>query len=299
MHVLMITGDKKMVAGYPRFDLQASAVEKLIPLYMGRGSVWPTLPKELFDVVTVQDPFLRGVFGLVAARRMYARFNVQVHTDLSAQSLGRRILARIVLRRADSIRVVSEKIQQQVLRMGVVAPIRVLPIFIDIEAFTHIAPHTPSSGTKTILWVGRFESEKNPLYAISVLKEILQKGIDARLVILGSGSLEALLKEKAKNLPVEFPGWQDPKPYLAQADVVLSTSVHESYGASIIEALAAAVPVVAPDIGIAKEAGAIVGPKAALAELITTTLRSGVRGELKLSVPTASVWVEEWKKTLA
>lgn len=66
-----------------------------------------------------------------------------------------------------------------------------------------------------------------------------------------------------------------PAVFLETADVVLCTSLYESWGASIVEALAAGVPVVAPDVGVAKEAGATVVPRAQLAEAVVRVLEEG------------------------
>lgn len=295
MKVLLITGDKRFGPGHPRYELQRSAVEDLKVLYWGRGSLLPSIEGS-FDVVTAQDPFWRGLFAWRTARRMGARLNVQVHTDLSAYRGLRLMLAKFVLRHADSVRAVSEKIKKQVEAIGVHVPIQVLPIFVDLARFRGMArePHAQ----KTILWVGRFEEEKDPLQAIEILKRVRAAKVEAKLVMLGSGSLDPALRARAKGFPVELPGWSDPLPYLARADVVLSTSRHESWGESMIEALAAGVAVVAPDVGIAKEAGAIVTARSNLAETVAAALRSGVRGELRLSLPSAQKWAEEWKKTL-
>ena len=117
--------------------------------------------------------------------------------------------------------------------------------------------------------------------------------------MLGKGTLEPALHVHAKGLPVEFPGWRsDPKPYLSVADVVLCTSRHESFGASIIEALAAGVPVVAPDVGIAREAGAIVVPREKLAETVIEVLRTRAQGELKLKLFSKEEWAAVWKSSL-
>jgi len=291
----MITGDRNFVSS-ERFSLQESVVEKLEVVYWGRGSagwrMWPKIPAGMFDVVTSQDPFWRGLFAWRAARRMGAKLNIQVHTSVL------NILGKFILRRADSIRVVSQIFKKQVEGMGVKAPVHVLPVYIDISKFRNIVrqPHSQ----KTILWVGRFESEKNPALALSILQAVLRSGMDARLVMLGVGSLAQKLKARAHaaGLPVEFPGWQDPATYLAQADVVLCTSKHESWGASMIEALAAGVPVVAPDVGIAREAGADVVARSDLAQKTIEVLNSGRRGELKLNLPGAQEWARQWKETL-
>jgi glycosyltransferase involved in cell wall biosynthesis len=296
MKVLVITGDETFKPGHPRYDLQRSAVEELTCVYWGRGNMWPKIPEGQFDVVTSQDPFLRGLFAWQIARRKKAKFNVQVHADLDAQGLLRHMLAQIVFRHADTVRVVSQKGRGQVERFGVKAKITMLPVFVDVSAFTAVSRQSHEG--KHIVWIGRFEQEKDPLFAIEILREVLESIPDAHLTMLGAGSMEESLKSAAQNLPVTFPGWQDPKRYLAEADVALSTSPAESYGASIVEALAAGVPVVAPDVGIAREAGAIVVPCEKLVEAVIDSLHARVRGQLKLPILTKEEWVQEWKKSL-
>jgi glycosyltransferase involved in cell wall biosynthesis len=299
MKVLMITGDKNIFKegtdAYARFELQKSHVD-LHAVYWGPGALWPALPKGHFKVVTVQDPFWRGLFGMYVAKRLGAKLNVQVHTDLSVYGGVRHVLAQFVLGRADSVRVVSQKIKRELLQKGVKATISVLPVFVDLERFTNLAPKHHAG--KNILWVGRFEEEKNPLLAIKVFKEVWKSNADTKLILLGAGSLQNTLRAHTSGLPVEMPGWHDPLEYYAVADVVLCTSVHESWGASIVEALAAGVPVVAPDVGVAKEAGANVVSNKELAQEVIKVLHSGERGQLTLHLLTKSEWTTEWKKTL-
>jgi glycosyltransferase involved in cell wall biosynthesis len=297
MKVLNITGDKSFGPGHPRYELQCMAVEELAVVYWGRGALVPHIPQGPFDVVTAQDPFWRGLVAWHVARRIGAQFNVQVHADVSAQSFVKHILAQIVLRHADSVRVVSEKIKEQVLHIAPNTKISVLPVFIDVSKFRTGAriPHE----AKTILWIGRFEEEKNPRGAIEVFKDVLTNLPDAKLVMLGKGSQEQVLRRAAVGLAVEFPGWQDPLPYMEAADVVLSTSWHESFGASMIEALAADVPVVAPDVGVAKEAGAIVVPRNELAQKVVSVLKEGAHGQLKIPMLDKTAWADAWRNTLS
>ncbi|HEV8666670.1 MAG TPA: glycosyltransferase family 4 protein [Candidatus Paceibacterota bacterium] len=296
MKVLIITGDKNFKPGNERYDLQKSAVEVLEVVYWGRGSLWPKIPSGKFDVVTTQDAFWRGLFGMRVAKRLGAKLNVQVHTDLSAYRGIKHILPKIVLRHADTIRVVSEKIKQQVEEIGVKAKITVLPVFVDISKFKNVVRKEHTG--KNILWVGRYEGEKDPLTAIAVFEKVLQSVPDAKLIMIGQGGLQNLLKARAQSKPIEIHGWEDPAAYLAVADVVLCTSLHESWGASIVEALAAGVPVVAPDVGIAKEVGAIVADRKDLAKELVKVLQSGVRANLQLSFLTKEEWAAKWKETL-
>ncbi len=297
MKVLVLTGDKTFGPGHPRYELQRSAVDELAVAYWGWGSLWPTIPTGKFDVVTVQDPFVRGLFGWYVARKLGARFNVQVHTDLAAQSLSKRLIARLVLARAHSVRVVSQKIKDYLVASSykLTSVPTVLPVYVDVAKYQAIVRNPDHS---TVLWVGRFEPEKDPLYALEVLRQVRKQRVDARLVMLGRGSLEEPLRRAAQGLPVEFAGWQDPAPYLAVAAVVLSTSRHESWGASVVEALAAGVPTVAPDVGIAREAGATVASREHLASAVVGALGSSARVTLRLPLLPPEEWARAWHDSL-
>lgn len=305
MRVLMISGDKNLLVegsdAHARLQLQRAHVERLDVF------VWPQVHSlrdivraartHQYDVITAQDPFWRGLLAWRTARVAGARLNVQVHVDLAGQSFFRRLLARFVLRRADSVRAVSDKVKEQVSGAKHKGNIQVLPLYIDLTRFKNIEP-VPHQ-RPAMLWIGRFEKEKDPLYAIEVLAAVRKTGIDAVLVMLGAGKLESALRKAAKKLPVEFPGWKPPEEYLKFADVVLCTSPYESWGASIIEALAAGVPVVAPDVGIAREAGAIVVPRHDMAAAIARAIREKPCGELQLSFMDKEAWATRWKETLA
>ncbi len=296
MKVLVISGDKKFGPGNPRYELQRSVVDSLTVVYWGRGSLFPNIPESSYDVVTAQDSLWRGHFAWHVSRKLGARLNIQVHADIASYSWPLRLWARFNLRQANSVRVVSEKIKQQVLALGVRVPIFVLPVYVDLSRFKAIKPLTHAQ--KTILWIGRFEPEKDPLLAIEVLKEVRKGGREVKLVMLGAGSLEPQLRALATGLPIEFSGWKDPAEYLPIADVVLCTSLHESWGASIVEALAAGVPVVAPDVGVAREAGAIIAERAHLSEKIIEVLQHGTRGTLHLELLSAEAWAKQWRETL-
>lgn len=302
MKVLMITGDKYLfIPGTPpyrRLEVQKRYVD-VVPVFWGRGALFSVFKKSgKFDVVTVQDPFWRGLVGLCVSLYKRAQLNVQLHTDLNSQNWLRRFFARIVLRHAVSIRVVTSKLKTQVEQIGVRAPIKVLPIFLDIERFKSFPQSEDFRSRKKIFWVGRFEKEKDPALAIDILKEVRSRGIDAELIMLGSGSLEDELQKKKKELPVKFPGWQDPAKFLVDADVLLNTSVYEGYGAAIVEALAIKIPVVAPDVGVAREAGATIAPREELASAVEKVLKSNERGELKTPLLSEEEWGAHWRETL-
>jgi glycosyltransferase involved in cell wall biosynthesis len=78
---------------------------------------------------------------------------------------------------------------------------------------------------------------------------------------------------------VFFEGWQDPAAYYQLASLVLVPSVYEGYGMVVAEAHAADVPVLATDVGIARESGAMISSPEkfaeALAQWFAGTLQEG------------------------
>ena len=307
--VLMISGDKKVLesgsGAHKRLLLQKSVVQSLEvfvwPQASGAWSILRAARRGRYTVVTSQDPFWRGLLAWSVAWRAGAQLNVQVHADLSGQSPFRRMLASFVLHRAQSVRVVSERVRRG-LPKNLQARVCVLPVYVDLSPFTNLQHQQNPRFEKLLLWIGRFEKEKDPILALDIFGKVRAAGIDAGLVMLGAGSMEkelhaAVVERGLKGL-VEFPGWQPPKEYLPYADAVLCTSVTESWGASIVEALASGVPTVAPDVGIAREAGAHIAPRERLAEKIIEVLQSGARGQLQLALLDEVAWARAWRETL-
>ncbi len=110
-------------------------------------------------------------------------------------------------------------------------------------------------GPLRILWSGRWEHDKNPEDFFEALKRLKSKGCDFRLIVLG---------EHFRDVPEVFAwardyfaehidhwGYQDSRgeyeAVLCQADVVVSTAMHEFFGISVIEAISAGAYPVLPD----------------------------------------------------
>lgn len=242
------------------------------------------------DVVTAQDPFETGLIGLLIARHFGVPLHVQVHTDFLSRQFARhsllnrfrKMLASFVLSRAARIRVILERTKDELRARGVSAPITVLPIFVDTARFSSLQRVKHPRFKIALLSIGRLEPEKRVELAVRALKESRDVGHDAGLTIVGSGSQEASLRSLAHSLGleqyVEFVGWRDDiAPYLASADALLVPSVYEGYGIVTIEALAAGVPVIATDVGAAREAGAIVAREGAFADTVIDWIAHGPR----------------------
>lgn len=263
------------------------------------------------DVVTVQDPFEAGLAGLFIARAFGVPLHVQIHTDFLAPEFVRasllnrvrRMIARIVLPRAQGIRVVSERIRDslQTTNYSLQTVPTVLPIFVDVTQFATMQRLKHSRFKIALLVMSRLEPEKGVEHAIRALKEARDAGHDAGLTILGTGSLESELRALSRALGLErfvdFKGFQaDMRPFLAEADIVLAPSEYEGYGLSVVSALSAGVPVLSTDVGIAREAGALITTKEGFSDALCDWIEHGPRsGALALSLPQSfDAYVEAW-----
>jgi len=102
--------------------------------------------------------------------------------------------------------------------------------------------------TKILLMVQRLAPEKETHRVFPALREV-QKQRNVHLVIVGHGPSENNLKDLSKGLPVTFlgrlPNSELPPLYRA-ADVFVTCSRSETYGLTVLEALACGTPVVMP-----------------------------------------------------
>ena len=105
-----------------------------------------------------------------------------------------------------------------------------------------------------VLFVGRLAEEKNITFLIDNQKELLKHNKKCKLMIIGHGPDEEMLKKQAKDLKIEnnviFTGkipWEEIHEYYQLASVFVSASNTETQGLTLLEAMAAGVPVVALD----------------------------------------------------
>ncbi|HEV2344633.1 MAG TPA: glycosyltransferase [Actinocrinis sp.] len=123
-----------------------------------------------------------------------------------------------------------------------------LPRIKGAEAGPGLAP-TPAAGPIRLVYSGRLSTEKNPHTAVEALRALRQWGIDATLDVYGSGPQFASLTRRADGLPVTFHGHIADRARLAaklsHADLVLAPAACETFGLSVLEALACGVAVVA------------------------------------------------------
>lgn len=265
------------------------------------------------SVVSAQDPFESGLAGFLVARKIRAPLQIQVHTDLMSPHFKkfflnriRLVLAHFLLPRASSLRVVSERIKRSLAPLRLKVPVAVFPIYADVSQ----SNQRPSGMLQArfaqfsplILVVSRLELEKNVAGAVQAFAHILPQFPRALLLIVGTGSQKASLQSLVHALGIEksvvFEGFQDPAHYYKDADALLNASWYEGYGLAIVEAMAAGCPVVSSDVGVAKEAGAVVASDNKLGEALIQVLRAPRQVHLQISMPTEEEYLTAYQESL-
>ncbi|MGN6267675.1 MAG: glycosyltransferase family 4 protein [Ginsengibacter sp.] len=104
-------------------------------------------------------------------------------------------------------------------------------------------------GNPNIIIVGRLSEIKGHTYLLQALPQVIKTFPELKLIILGHGPLKDKLIKQADKLQIqdriEFIGFANPQRYFPQCQLVVVTSLYESFGLVYIESFASRIPVVA------------------------------------------------------
>ena len=213
-------------------------------------------------IISCQDPFETGIVGVFSKLFFNLPLHIQIHTDLehkyfrelSLLNQIRSMMAEFVLRYADRVRVVSERIKKSISPFNL--NIDVLPIKVEIQLLSSEG-HSfgREANSLNILTICRLEKEKNLETAIKAFKIVSAKFPNIIFTIVGDGgerkNLESLTKNYNLQSKISFVGWQDGlDKYYRQADIYISTSLYEGYGLSMVEAATYGLPLVISHTGL-------------------------------------------------
>lgn len=171
---------------------------------------------------------------------------------------------RVAVKRIDGVVALTPTYGDELRRFGYAGPVWHLPNARRIDRFEGldhavernrlstelgVAPAVPLIGL-----VGFLVEQKRPERAVEVLARTRQSGIDAHLVIVGSGPQEAAVRARARSLDVaastEILGHRDDvAQVLAALDLLLLTSDDEGVPGVLVEAAMAGCPAVTFPLG--------------------------------------------------
>jgi glycosyltransferase involved in cell wall biosynthesis len=284
MDYLVLAAAGRVERDDPRFDLSQP------PLLVPEGPAFHiSLPGRIRravdrfgpQVIVVQSPF-EGLAALIALWRARSRpkLVIEVHGDWhsAARLYGSRLrrlyaplaerLALRALRSADATRAVGPATAQLAEEATGRPPIATFPTYSDIESFLVQEPSSLPA-VPTAIWIGVLERVKNPELLAQVWPRIAQRKADVRLVVVGSGRLDSVVRNLCARFP-ESVEWvprlpaSDVARRLDEATVLVLTSTSEGLPRVIIEAFSRGRGVVAtavggvPDIVVGDRNGALV-----------------------------------------
>lgn len=154
------------------------------------------------------------------------------------------------LRMADSVVVVSTKIQEAFVKHGIDA--KILWNLVDIDRF---AFRERKAAKPNLVWIRHFEDVYDPLTALEVFAKVKRVIPEASITFIGDGSLKSEMDKFISSnrlSDVRFTGRLAndavPKIY-EEVDIFLNTSKRDGLPTALLEANASGLPIVTTDAG--------------------------------------------------
>lgn len=162
--------------------------------------------------------------------------------------------------KSDGVTAVSEYLREETYRnFEIKQDIKVIPNFIDLERFqksnkNHFRKAICPDGEKVVVHVSNFRKVKRVPEVITIFAEILEHGIDAKLLLVGDGPDRQKAEQQCRDLGIcaytRFLGKLDEvEEVLSVADLFLIPSGSETFGLAALEAMSCSVPVISSNIG--------------------------------------------------
>jgi len=262
------------------------------------------LERERFDIIHLHEPL--GSTLTLTMLRVSQSVNVGTFHACHREPRGYRMMRPLVIRWFNKLdgKIAVSKPAMNYISKHFPGDYKIIPNGIDVEHFSADVPTIERfcDGKLNILFVGRLEKRKGLRYLLNAYEEVKRQLPDSRLIVVGPGARREYekLASKASLKDVIFTGYvsnKDLPRYYKTADLFCAPAVgEESFGIVLLEAMAAARPVVASNIdGYASVIshgveGLLVPPKdeQALANAITRLLSDkslrqemGSKGRLK------------------
>jgi glycosyltransferase involved in cell wall biosynthesis len=207
-----------------------------------------------------------GIAGLLARKPVVSTVHL-LHSDIVGSSAAHRLMLKVTARwLCKRIAVVAESMREDTAKwLGV--PLRkvvAIPNGVDTTRF-HTGPGLDRTAVKRslaggdgnyplVINVARLFPQKTQEYLIKAARIVLASVPKVRFAIVGTGPREAeiatLIHEEGLDDKVFLAGRRDDVPdVLAAADLFALSSMQEGLPVALLEALAAACPVVSTDVG--------------------------------------------------
>lgn len=237
-----------------------------IPVLPGMSGLMKKLD---LDIIHVQSPFTMGRVGQHYARKhniplvftYHTQYDQYVHYVPLAGDLARDITIKYSAKfcnNCDHIVAPSCEIKDFLISCNVATPITVVPTGVSLNKFNGsdsrwlYKQYGIAANKKILLFVGRLTKEKNIEFLLQAFQTIHKRKPDAVLVLIARGPLEQDLKNLAHDLGVgEAVIFAGALPFETlvnayySSDLFVFSSITETQGLVILEAMACGLPAVA------------------------------------------------------
>ena len=132
-------------------------------------------------------------------------------------------------------------------------PLACFPAFVDLETFT-ADPPSPLPHQPSVAWIGVLEQPKDPLLLAEAWRAVVREIPEARLVVVGRGSMHSVIDDLARELPSQVRvipklAPEDVARLLDASTVLAISSRSEGLPRVILEAFLRGRPVVSRAVG--------------------------------------------------
>lgn len=243
---------------------------KIIDLGIDKNSNWYLLfPFKLLAAVWREKPDLILAFMdvcgcsaiLVKQLLFWRKMKVDINENVMLSEFYkyrlfgglRKLLVKIFYPGADAVLAISESMRRDLIRNFGLLPARVIVTPNRVSAsFLKIQKKTIKKDID-LLYVGRFETEKNLIFLLRIFADVVKKRPETNLYLIGEGRDRERLKEKIGQLNLTDKVFiagpvADTQPYFRRAKIFVLTSLSEGVPLALLEAMAAGIPAVVPDI---------------------------------------------------
>jgi len=182
-------------------------------------------------------------------------------SDIYQSKFFNKKLLKVVIKNADGVIAMNQDMQQKIKKMYN-RDIFIVPTGIDLKRFNNLsrkeirASLNLKNDEKIILFIGNLRPVKGVIFLIQAMKFIIDKNMNVRLFIVGSGeerkNLENIVKKYDLQKYVTFFGRVSNlkiSENIVASDLFVLPSLSEGFPLVILEAMASGLPIIASNVG--------------------------------------------------
>lgn len=253
----------------------AIQINKTPPFYLSSvvsSKMYKIFKEEEFDVIHCHTPLTMWWLSYQMSLFFDVPFIYTYHTivndylhylgqlgESKATEKSVKYFERATCNPCDLIICPSEKVEERLKSFKIKTPTKIVPNGIDIKRFSnaqggYLGKNFNIGEDNILLVVGRVDEEKDPIFSVEVLNNVLKEVPNTKLVFAGNGNLQKDVGDLARKYGIEenvivtgYIDYDDIPDIYRDADIYLSASTTENHSLAVIEAISAGLPAVVPD----------------------------------------------------